>query len=142
VISGPTPGSSLGIADVFMNVDMELCNMAPIQLYDFNGGTFLSQKSDDVKEVKSSNSKLSEVKLSDEKDDMKELFRLMKKMKVNEVEDIDGRIYDRDDLKKIHSDGSSFDRISLGSYLDDDDEFGKSKNVKSSSIKSIKDKNH
>jgi len=44
MVDGPTPTSNLNVADVFMNIDIDLCDLTTAQTLDLENSTALSQK--------------------------------------------------------------------------------------------------
>jgi len=39
---GPTPGAQIALSDIFINLDIEFCDLAPIAIYDATGGSSFS----------------------------------------------------------------------------------------------------
>jgi len=55
MVDGTLPAEDMPMSDIFMNLELDLCDLAPIQILDSSGGTSFSTTSDTItssKEVK------------------------------------------------------------------------------------------
>jgi len=107
-VDGPTPASNLLVSDIFMNIDMDLCDMSAIQNYDLEESTTLSKK----RTGDSAGSKISEEKKIDSMqnpvfgqqlvDLNQTLVDLKNRMDVLEIKDSDRDLQDIEDCVPRH----------------------------------------
>jgi len=53
MVDGLAPGAELPISDIFVDLDIELCDIAPLMIYDATGGSTFSSPSTEIKNVPS-----------------------------------------------------------------------------------------